>query len=553
MPAGAALAFLEAAVLKAAGGRAEIAKSKKSCIMSGEESRPAWHLPWHLPRLEPNGRQAGQTKPALIKQPEFPLMPPAENKDSKRAAQKPEAQGAEEQGSLAEIKAHLADFLKDHLYSGAEKKNAPSDKAQSPLPPSNGIPLKSLLEQPRAGAFGHLALPVFRLPRPPGESPQSLAKAFEKKITSSSGLPHFLKSARAEGGFVNFIFTENFLSSRLARLLSKKKLGFFEGARPAKHYVMDFASPNVAKRINAGHLRAAAQGQALVNLARRFGCHVTALNHLGDWGSQVGKLLWAWKAWGHEYDFEKEPFESLASLYTRFYREAESDPEKLKQAVSLFQKLEAGDPDLKKIWRRFADLSLEDYGRYWKILNIRHDKVIGESFYTDFLSGLKSRLRAKGLLKKSDGAEVVFLKSGPPCLVTKSDGASTYGARDLCSAIYRFEKLGADQLIYIAGSDQKLHFRQIFEVLEKLSPAWRGRSLHLSFGMYRFKGLGKMSSRRGQAVYLKDLLSQAAERVEKIISARPAEGRADQAKIKRIKKQRGQARGKSRSRWELAR
>ena len=377
--------------------------------------------------------------------------------------------------------------------------------------------LKGLLEQPRMEAHGHLALPVFRLPRAPGQSPQLLAKSLEEKIKGR--LPLFLKSVQAISGFLNFTFKEDFLRSRLQTLLSKKTMAFFDSACPER-WTLDFASPNVAKRINVGHLRAAAQGQAMANLARRFGCHVISVNHLGDWGSQFGKLLWAWKAWAGEYDFEKKPFESLTALYTRFYEEAESDPKKLKEATDLFQKLEAGDPDLKKLWRRFTDLSLENYDRFWKILNIKHDQVLGESFYADFLNSLKNRLREKGLLKKSEGAEAVFLESGPPCLITKSDGASTYSARDLCAAIYRFEEWKADRNIYITGSDQKLHFKQIFEVLGKLSPDWESRSRHLTFGMYRFKGKGKMSTRRGQAVYLKDLLEQAVERVEKIISER---------------------------------
>ena len=428
-------------------------------------------------------------------------------------------------GSLAEIKRDLAAFLKEIFSSKnsaplPEKPSGPeAPRPESRLGEISAGAIQDMLEQPRAGAHGHLALPVFRLPKDKGQTSQGLAAGLAEKIRAR--LPPFLRAAEAVYGFVNFTFREDFLRSRLLALLSKKRLGFFESASPER-WVMDFASPNVAKHINVGHLRAAAQGQALANLARRFGCQVMALNHLGDWGSQFGKLLWAWKAWGREYDFEKKPFESLTALYTRFYKEAESDPKKLKEATDLFQKLEGGDPELKKLWRRFADLSLADYDRYWKILGVKHDKVLGESFYARFLSDLKSRLREKNLLKKSEGAEAVFLKEGPPCLITKSDGASTYSARDLCAAIYRFEKWKADQNIYITGSDQKLHFRQIFEVLGKLSPDWQRRSRHLAFGMYRFKGKGKMSSRRGQAVFLKDLLSQAAGKAGQIILARRA-------------------------------
>ncbi|MDE0092474.1 MAG: arginine--tRNA ligase, partial [Oligoflexia bacterium] len=187
----------------------------------------------------------------------------------------------------------------------------------------------------------------------------------------------------------------------------------------------------------------------------------------------------------------------------------------------IFQQLEQGDEDLRKLWQRFVSLSLKNYDIYWRLLNVRHDLVLGESFYIKFMNDLKSRLKEKQLLQTSEGAEVVFLDvSSAPCLIFKRDGASTYSARDLSSLIYRFETLKANQNIYITGSDQNLHFKQIFEVAGKLNPQWESKNLHLSFGMYRFKGEGKMSSRQGQAVYLKDILDQAIKRVRKIIEER---------------------------------
>ena len=272
--------------------------------------------------------------------------------------------------------------------------------------------------------------------------------------------------------------------------------------------------------MNIGHLRAAAIGQALVNLARQCGYTVISLNHLGDWGSQFGKLLWAYQKWSGGYDFKQNPFETLVNLYVRFHKEAESDPEKVKEATLLFQKLEAGDPSLKKLWKQFVQLSLKNYEFYWNTLNIKHDLVLGESFYRDFLKDLKSRLKQKKLLRDSEGAQVVFLDEVPPCLIVKSDGASTYIARDLCSTIYRFEKLKVSKNIYITGVDQKLHFKQLFQTLKKMEFPWSKDCLHLSFGMYRFKGEGKMSTRKGQTVYLKDILTQSIERVKNIIEER---------------------------------
>ena len=404
-----------------------------------------------------------------------------------------------EHGLLALIKRELASFLKTSL---SLKENE----------------ILSLLEQPRRPEYGHLALPLFSFSKRSNISPQEQAKKISEQINHK--LPPILKQCNALSAFVNFQFQEEYLQKKLESLASQKKLAHFSNDEK-EHWLMDFASPNVAKYMNIGHLRATALGQALVHLARAFGFKVTAINHLGDWGSQFGKLLWAYQKWGKEYDFKNQAFVSLVELYVRFHKEAESDEKNQQEARDLFQKLEEGDPKLKKLWEHFVQLSLKNYDQYWSALNIKHDLIQGESFYIDFLDDLKNRLKSKKLLEESEGAEVVFLKKDtPPCLISKRDGASTYSARDLCSLIYRFEKLKADKNIYITGSDQNLHFQQVFETAEKLNPQWKTNSLHLSFGMYRFKGEGKMSTRQGQAVYLKDILKQAVQRVEKIVQER---------------------------------
>ena len=375
-----------------------------------------------------------------------------------------------------------------------------------------------LLEQARNPDHGHLSLPVFALAKKQKISPQQLAQNLSGKINQS--LPPFLKSCQPLSGFINFHFQSSYIQKHLEKLGQQETLVQFENPQ-APHWVMDFASPNVAKFMNIGHLRATALGQALVNLAKAFGFKVTAINHLGDWGSQFGKLLWAYKKWGREYDFKSQAFESLVQLYVRFYKEAEPEEQNLESARQLFQQLEQGDEELKKLWQWFVSLSLKNYEKYWKLLNVQHDLVLGESFYMKFMEDVKSRLKEKQLLQTSEGAKVVFLEvSATPCLIFKRDGASTYSARDLSSLIYRFETLKADQNIYITASDQNLHFKQIFEVARKLNPQWGSKNRHLSFGMYRFKGEGKMSSRQGQAVYLKDILEQAIERVRKIIEER---------------------------------
>ena len=410
----------------------------------------------------------------------------------------------EEKTPLSEIKKELSLFLKTCL-------------------PLNQEEIQEGLERPRRKDHGHLSLPVFPHSKKRRMAPQILAKEWADGITKKS-FPS-LGEVKALGGFVNFKFHGGFLKSRLEQLLAKKSLArFSSGSAQKSHWVMDFASPNVAKHINMGHLRAAVIGQALVNLARRFDCRVTALNHLGDWGTQFGKLLWAYDRWGKEYDLKAAPVDSLMSLYTRFHKAAEEDPEKNREAAGLFKKLEAGDKRLRGIWKDFVQMSLKDYDRYWNALNIKHDLILGESFYRNLIDDLEKELKSKNLLKESEGAEVVFLEGDlPPCLIKKSDGASTYAARDLASALYRFKKLKANRNIYITGSDQSLHFKQIFQTLGKIRPEWGESCIHIPFGMYRFKEGGKMSSRRGQAVFLKDILKQAKKKVEEIIQSRRPE------------------------------
>ena len=467
-----------------------------------------------------------------------------------------------EESSLSKIKDELASYLREQfrevlsdssslskggMFQPSEVNKTQSNLSQRPHrdPTQSSQSHKNLkkeekilLEQPRYLAHGHLAWPLFQLAKQYKKTPQQLADKFSQKIQKS--LPSFLKSCEALSGFVNFRFQEDYIQKHLSHFMKQKNLiqskSYLSQSKKREHWVLDFASPNVAKYMNIGHLRAAVLGQALVNLARAFDIKVTAINHLGDWGSQFGKLLWAYKEWGGEYDFKNKAFDSLVNLYVRFYEEAESDPQKVESARQMFKKLEEGDKELKKLWKSFVDLSLESYFHYWSFFNVKHDLVLGESFYAPFVEDLKKRLNKKKLLKPSEGAEVVFLEnSETPCLISKSDGASTYSSRDLCSVIYRFEKLKADRNIYITGSDQILHFKQIFEVMEKLEPDWD--NLHLSFGMYRFKGEGKMSTRRGRAVYIQDIVDQAIDRVKNIIQERKSSKKENQKQTSESKNQ----------------
>jgi len=374
----------------------------------------------------------------------------------------------------------------------------------------------SALEVPKMFEHGHLAFPVFALAKVQKKAPPVIAQALAEKLKGSPGLAQI----QAVGGFLNFTFQDEVLQNILFDSLQTQgqKIGFTEFGH-GKTVVIDFASPNVAKPMHVGHLRAMMIGQAVYNMAKSQGYNVIGINHLGDWGSQFGKLAWAYEAWGSEYDFNTKPMDSLLKLYVRFHEEMKTKPELETQGAAYFKKLESGDPQIQELWKRIVDYSLKDYARLYQILNVKHDQVLGESFYNDKMDEVVHRLQQKNLLKESEGAQVVFFDEKdnmPPCIIKKSDGASIYATRDLAAAIYRHEVQKADEILYVVGQDQILHFRQVFKVLEKMGYDWAKNCHHISFGMYRFKE-GKMSTREGRMILFEDVIFQAIELVEKLI------------------------------------
>lgn len=377
-----------------------------------------------------------------------------------------------------------------------------------------------LLEISKTIDKGHICFPTFRLAKEAKKSPPVLAQEISAALTKSH-LGDNIARIEPAGGYVNFFFRDDYLQNILMEHLKKgyHNLGV-NNIGLGKVMVIDYASPNVAKPMHVGHFRATVVGQSIKNLAATQGYKVIGVNHLGDWGVQFGKLAWAYQKWGSEYDFEKNPIDSLVKLYVRFHDEAEKDP-KLEALGSLeFKKLEDGDKEVEKIWKYFLDISLKDFQRLWNLLGVKHDLVLGESFYSDKTADVEERLKRSNLLEESEGAMVVKLEEFgyPPCLIRKSDGATLYATRDLATAIYRREILKADLNLYVVGVDQTLHFNQVFSVLKKMGYKWADGLHHIAFGMYRFKDIGKMSTRKGTVVYFEDVVTKAIELVENIIS-----------------------------------
>ncbi len=371
------------------------------------------------------------------------------------------------------------------------------------------------LEKPKQKKMGHICLPVFRLSKELKKTPVLIASQVAKSISLKNLL--YIQKVDSVSGYINFFWKSDFLKTTLVEFCKNDQLGF-SSLGHGKKIIIDYSSPNVAKPMHVGHLRATIIGQALRNLAETQGFKVIGLNHLGDWGVQFGKLAWAYKKWGSEYDFKNKPFESLYDLYVLFHSETKEHPEYEVKGAKTFKALEDGDEGLLKLWKMFIDISMKEYKKTWKRLGVFHDLVCGESFYSDKLDHIVGLLKRKNLLVQSKGAWVVKLdEKRPPCLITKSDGASLYATRDLASALYRMQELKCDINLYVTGHEQKLHFSQIFSVLKKMGYQWVKDCHHISFGMYRFKNVGKMSSRKGQVIKLNDVLNKAVEIVMKRI------------------------------------
>lgn len=394
----------------------------------------------------------------------------------------------------------------------------------SPLISIEESVLSSAMESPKNSEHGHLSFPVFSLAKTLKKAPPLIAKELAEKIQGQ--LPESLEAVEPLSGFLNFKFKSSYLMAAVENdiLSAPEKIGQSDEGH-GKKVVIDFSSPNVAKPMSIGHLRATVIGQAICNLAKSRGYEVVGLNHLGDWGTQFGKLAWAYSQWGSEYDFENKAFESLYALYVRFHNEADENKELDELGAAEFRKLEAGDKEVTRLWKWFVEISLKEYQRLWDLLGVKHELVRGESFYNDRLKPTEERLKAAGILKQSEGAMVVEMDDPkmPPCLITKSDGASLYATRDLASAIYRVEELKADVNLYVVGVDQTLHFRQVFEVLKKMGFDWWETCHHISFGMYRFKDMGRMSSRKGNIIVFEDVVSKAIEMVRTIIEEKNPE------------------------------
>ncbi len=426
--------------------------------------------------------------------------------------------------------------------------------------------IADVLEQPKDFKMGDLAFPCFALAKVLKKGPPQIANQLQGSIKPPQGF----KSIKALGGYLNFYFDQEYWAHAVLDHIQKvgDKLGFQDVGR-GKIAVIDYSSPNVAKPMSIGHLRSTVIGQSLVNIFRSMGFDTVGINYLGDWGVQFGKLAWAHlnrkelleRAEKHKSDIkfdnaiwaklikdinssDETSFDYLYALYVVFHALAEVDIELEDFGRDYFLRLEkftrgeASDVTGKKIvetWQKFVAVSLVEYDRVYALLKTKHNLVRGESFHEPQLVGVVEKLKKLGLLKLSEGAQIVDLEpyGMPPALITKSDGATLYVTRDIAAATYRHDELGASQLIYVVGAEQSLHFKQLFKVLELMGYDWFKDCVHVAFGLYRFKD-GKMSTRRGNVIFLEDVLDRAVELVKDIIKEKNPDLKDSEAVAKAV-------------------
>lgn len=363
-------------------------------------------------------------------------------------------------------------------------------------------------------AHGDYSLPCFRLAAQLKKSPAELAK----EVAGRVGCFNFLEKAEAVGPFVNFTLNKSaYAKDVLEKVLSA---GGFYGSSDmgaGKTVCIDYSSVNIAKPFHIGHLLNTVLGAALYRIYKKAGYHVVGINHLGDWGTQFGKLIVAYKKWGDEEDIEKRGVRALVDIYVKFHKEAEKDPSLDDEARAWFKKIEDGNKEALSIFNRFKTSTLAEVEKIYKRLNVTFDSYAGESFYNDKMQPVLDMLTQKGLLVDDDGAKVVKLGEGmPPCLLVRSDGATLYATRDLAAAFYRKKTYDFDKCLYVVASQQNLHFRQWFKVLELAGEEWYKDLVHVAHGMVSLEE-GSLSTRSGNVVYLDDVLDMAVSKSREII------------------------------------
>lgn len=374
------------------------------------------------------------------------------------------------------------------------------------------------IEIPKNTDMGDFAFPCFRLAKVYRKAPNMIAQELAEKMELSEAFD----KVESVGGYLNFFVNKAFFTQKvLEAVITEKSTYGSSDMGVGKNVILEFSSPNIAKPFHIGHIRTTVIGNALYKIYQFLGYNTIAINHLGDYGTQFGKLIVAFKNWGDEETVRANPIPELLKLYVKFHEVAEEQPELEDESRAWFKKLEEGEEEALRLWKWFREVSLDEFNRVYNMLGITFDSYAGESFYSDKIPSVVEMMEQKGILKKSQGAEIVDLEAYgmPPALIRKSDGSSLYITRDIAAAVYRKDTYDFHKNVYVVGSQQILHFQQILKVLELMGFEWAEDCVHVPFGMVSLEE-GTISTRKGRVVFLEDVLKQAVEKTKEIINVK---------------------------------
>ena len=383
--------------------------------------------------------------------------------------------------------------------------------------------LESYIETPKDSKNGDYAFPCFRLAKELRKAPPAIANEIKEKIEAVEEI----EKIEVAGGYLNFFINKSILTKEVLEEISKAEQYGKSEIGKEKNIVIDYSAPNIAKPFHIGHLRSTVIGGALYNIYKYLGYNVTGVNHLGDYGTQFGKLIEGYKMWGKEYDIEKDPINELTKIYIRINEACKNDEQILENCRNNFKKLEDGDSYCVEIWKKFRELSLQEFQKVYDLLGSKFDSWNGESFYSDKMPEVIEILEKTGKLIESQGAKIIDLEDkgiNTPCIIEKSNGSTTYATRDLAAILYRARTYDFDKALYVTSYEQVLHFKQVFEVakLLGLDEKYTKGLEHVSFGMVLLPE-GKMSTREGNIIRLGDLLNEAISRAQEIIEQKNPE------------------------------
>lgn len=388
----------------------------------------------------------------------------------------------------------------------------------------NETEIEMSIEKPKGSENGDYAFPCFRLAKELHKAPQMIANDIKENIKVDENQ---ITKIEVVGGYLNFFINKEILVEEVLNEMSEDKEYGKSTIGNGKNIVIDYSAPNIAKPFHIGHLRSTVIGAALYKIYKYLGYNVTGINHLGDYGTQFGKLIEGYKLWGNEYNIEENPIDELTKIYIRINQACKEDEKVLENCRNNFKKLEDGDKYCVEIWQKFRELSLKEFQKVYDILGSKFDSWNGEAFYSDKMPEVIDILNKTGKLVESEGAKIIDLEDkgiNTPCIIEKSNGSSTYATRDLAAIMYRARTYDFDKALYITSYEQVLHFKQVFEVakLLGLDEKYTNGLEHVAFGMVLLP-TGKMSTREGTSIKLSELLNEAISRAKAIIEQKNPE------------------------------